>query len=293
MTDTGSTLPRRQLGRYLREARTALNMSLERLAAMTDLSSSVLQRLEKGEATRLKVRDIEAICTVLEMPKSTAMAMVGLLRQGAEKSWWHEYGDLIHATFDVYVGLETAARKLTMYQPSLVPGLLQTADYARVLIQNANPEETWAEHDRRAELRTKRQTLVTRRYQPLMLEVVLHESALCTMVGGPQVQEGQLRHLAEVGKLPNVSIRVLPFSASAPVGHPVGQFAILEFGVDTQSRPIEPPIVYLETFTACMYLERPIDVERYYQVHESLQRASLDEAASRGLIRRVLKEFPA
>ncbi|MGK8510616.1 helix-turn-helix domain-containing protein [Nocardia asiatica] len=293
MTDTGSTLPRRQLGRYLREARTALNISLERLAGMTDLSSSVLQRLEKGEATRLKIRDIEAICAVLEISDQMTSAMVGLLRLGAEKSWWHEYGDLIHATFDVYVGLETAARKLTMYQPSLVPGLLQTVDYARVLIQKANVDETSAEHDRRTELRTKRQTLVTRRYQPLTLEVVLHESALRTMVGGHSVLEGQLRHLAEVGKLPNVSIRVLPFSAAAPVGHPVGQFAILEFGVDAKGKAIEPPIVYLETFTACMYLERASDVQRYYRVHDSLQQASLDEAASRGLIRQVLKELSA
>ncbi|WP_280241209.1 helix-turn-helix domain-containing protein [Nocardia abscessus] len=293
MTDTGSTLPRRQLGRYLREARTAMNISLERLAGMADLSSSVLQRLEKGEATRLKVRDIDAICAVLEMSDQMTSAMVGLLRLGAEKSWWHEYGNLIHATFDVYVGLETAARKLTMYQPSLVPGLLQTVDYAREVIQKANVEETRAEHDRRAELRTKRQTLVTRRYQPLMLEVVLHESALRTMVGGPHVLEGQLRHLAEVGKLPNVSIRVLPFSAGAPVGHPVGQFAILEFGADAKGRPIEPPVIYLETFTACMYLERTDDVQRYYQVHDSLQQASLDEVASRGLLRQVLKELSA
>jgi len=93
--ETGSTLPRRQLGHYVRDARMALNMSLETLADLTDLSSSVLQRLEKGEATRLKVRDIQAICEVLEMSDEMTTTMIGLLRQGAEKSWWHEYGNLI------------------------------------------------------------------------------------------------------------------------------------------------------------------------------------------------------
>ncbi|MEU7766499.1 helix-turn-helix transcriptional regulator [Nocardia sp. NPDC049190] len=291
--ETGSTLPRRQLGHYLRDARMALNMSLERLAGAADLSSSVLQRLEKGQATRLKVRDIQAICVVLEMSDEMTTTLIGLLRQGAEKSWWHEYGSLIPASVDVYVGLETAARRLTTYQPSLVPGLLQTPDYARVLIRNASPCESDAEHARRVELRTKRQAIVTRKYQPAALDVTLHESVLHTAVGGPRVLATQLRHLAEIGKLPNVDIRVLPFSAAAPVGHPVGQFAILEFGEDSKGRPIEPPIVYLENFTGCMYLEKPENVQRYYQVRDSLQRASLDETASRSLLRQVAKELPA
>ncbi|MEU2013943.1 Scr1 family TA system antitoxin-like transcriptional regulator, partial [Nocardia sp. NPDC019302] len=148
---TGSTLPRRQLGYYLRDARTALNLSLERLAELTDLSSSVLQRLEKGAATRLKARDIEALCDVLGMPPEVTAAMVGLHQQGAAKSWWHEYGTVIPADFDVYVGLETAARKLTVYQPSLVHGLLQTSDYARALIRVGRPTESRADHDRRVE----------------------------------------------------------------------------------------------------------------------------------------------
>ncbi|WP_342215046.1 helix-turn-helix transcriptional regulator [Nocardia abscessus] len=115
--DTGSTLPRRQLGHYLRDARTALNLSLEKLAELTDLSSSVLQRLEKGEATRLKVRDIHALCEALELSDQMSKALVGLFLQGTAKSWWHEYGTLIPANFDVYVGLETAARRLAVYQP--------------------------------------------------------------------------------------------------------------------------------------------------------------------------------
>ncbi|MGK8555646.1 helix-turn-helix domain-containing protein [Nocardia gipuzkoensis] len=289
--DSGSTLPRRQLGRYLREARTALNLSLERVGDLTGVSSSVLQRVEKGISTRLKLRELQSVCEVLEMPRDMTEAMIGLLQQGGEKNWWHEYGHLIPVNFDVYVGLEAAARKLTVYQPSLVHGLLQIADYARHLIQTANPAEEDAIHNQRLELRMKRQTIVTRRYRPIILDVVFHESVLRSAVGGPKVMEAQLRHLAEVGKLPNVRIRVLPFSAGAPVGDPVGQFAIMEFDEDSKRVPVSPPIVYLETFTGCMYLEKPDDVQRYDRVHNSLQRASLDETASRSLLRQVAKEF--
>ena len=288
--DSGSTLPRRQLGKYLRDARSALSMSQESAARLADISSSVLQRVEKGEATRLKVRDLQALCEVLEMPESTTTAMVGLLRQAAEKSWWHVYGDLIPANFDVYVGFETAARKLTMYQPALVPGLLQTPDYARALLRADNPTPSDDEHTRRLELRMKRQAIVTRKRQAVTLDVVLHESALRTTIGSPNIMSAQLRHLAEVGKLPNVSVRVLPFSSGAPVGDPVGQFAILEFGEDPKGKPVWPPVVYLETFIGCMYLEKPEDVERYDRVHPVLQHASLDETASRTLLRRVAKE---
>ncbi|WP_063049323.1 helix-turn-helix domain-containing protein [Nocardia arthritidis] len=291
--DTGSTLPRRQLGYYLRDARIALNLSLERLAELTDSSSSVLQRLEKGSATRLKVRDIEALCDVLGMSREMTAAMIGLHQQGAATSWWHEYGTVIPADFDVYVGLETAARRMAVYQPSLVHGLLQTPDYARALIRVGRPTESGVEHDRRVELRTKRQTLITRKYRPLTLDVVLHESVLRSAVGGREVMTPQLHHLAEVGKLPNVTIRILPFMAGAPVGDPVGQFAILEFDRNPKEVSVSPPVIYLETFTGCMYLEKPDDVQRYDRVHDRLRRAALDEADSRSLLRQIAKEFSA
>ncbi|WP_067692607.1 helix-turn-helix domain-containing protein [Nocardia jejuensis] len=293
MDEVGSTLPRRQLGRYVREARSAMAMSQEKVARLADVSSSVLQRLERGVSTRVKVRDMQAICEVLEMSEVMTAAMVGLLRQSSEKSWWYEYGSLMPADFDVYVGLEAAAQRLITYQPALVPGLLQTPDYARALIRAVKPAESPVEHERRVELRTKRQAMVTRRRQPLHLDVLLHECVLRSNVGGADVMAGQLRQLAEIGKLPNVCVRVLPFSAGAPVGDPVGQFAILEFDPEVKGSAASPPVVYVESFVGCLYLEKEDDVRRYYRVLESLQRVSLDETTSRGLLRQATKEFSA
>ncbi|MEU5760662.1 Scr1 family TA system antitoxin-like transcriptional regulator [Nocardia sp. NPDC047648] len=90
-----------------------------------------------------------------------------------------------------------------------------------------------------------------------------------------------------------MTIRILPFSAGAPVGDPVGQFAILEFEENLQGVSVSPPVAYLETFTGCMYLEKPDDVQRYDRVHDSLRRAAFDEAASRSLLRQIAKEFSA
>ncbi|AYF79080.1 XRE family transcriptional regulator [Nocardia yunnanensis] len=267
-------------------------MSQDRVAKAADVSTSVLQRLESGIHTRLKVRDLRAVCEVLEMPQETTDAMVGLLKQAGEQSWWHEYDSLIPANFDVYVGLETAARRLITYQPALVPGLLQIPEYARALIRAVKPDESAADHERRLELRMRRQAKLSRRYEPLQLEVVLHEAALHCNVGDPVVMGAQLRHLAEIGKMPNVSVRVLPFKAGAPVGDPVGQFAILEFD-DGGREHVWPPVVYLETFIGCMYLEKDGDVRRYFRVLDSLRGAALDESVSRSLLRHVAKEFSA
>jgi transcriptional regulator with XRE-family HTH domain len=266
-------------------------MSQEKLAQAADLSSSVVQRLERGVSTRVKVRDLRAICEVLEMSDEMASAMIGLLQQASEKSWWHEYGNLIPATFDIYVGLESAARRLRLYQPSLVPGLLQTSTYARELILVGAPDESAHERSRRVELRMRRQTVVTRKYQPVAMAVVLHEAAIRTVIGSRDVMATQLRHLAEVGKLPHVTIRVLPYSSGAPIGHPVGQFAILEFDGDGKGEPVWPPVVYLETFTGCMYLEKDDDLRWYDRAHGELESASLDEVDSRSLLRQVAKEF--
>ncbi|WP_109523962.1 MULTISPECIES: helix-turn-helix domain-containing protein [Nocardia] len=285
MSDPGSTLAGRQLGGYLRAARQQLGATIDQTAQASEISPSVLQRLEKGASTRLKVRDIQALCSILEMSTETTSAMVGLLLKADEKSWWHAYGDVIPATFDVYVGLESGASELTMYQPSQVPGLLQTADYARSLILNRMETSTEGERRRVLDLRLERQNLVTRKFDPLALNVLVNEAALRCLVGGRAIMAEQLRHLAEIGKRSNVSIRVLPYDVGMPLGHPIGQYALLQFATTGA-----PPVVYLEGFSGCAYLEKPEDILLYRDATLQLSRRALDEDASRLLIRSVAKE---
>ena len=158
-----STLPRRQLGRYLRDWRTRAGLTIAESARLMEWGASTLQRLEKGQADRIRTLDIGELCRIYGIPDDLAEGLKGLARQPVTASWWHEHGELVPADFDVYLGLEAFARTLTAYQGDVVPGLLQTAEYARALDQSRHPEDSEARTERRVQTRIHRQALITRR----------------------------------------------------------------------------------------------------------------------------------
>lgn len=287
----GSTLPRRQLGRHLREAREALGMTLIESAKLMEWGKSSLQRLEKGQTEKIRTHDIRLLCEQFQLGAERTADLIALAEQTAVKSWWHDYGALITPAFDVYMGLESSARGLAQFQPSAVPGLLQTADYARSLDVLYFPNDPPDEIDRRVEIRARRQGLITRRNKPATYTAVLHESVLRTVIGSRKVMAAQLRHLADLSTHPNVDIRVLPFRAGLPVGLSTGPFLILDFDVDRKGKPEEPSVVYVESFTGGIFLERLADLDRYREAYGVIQRAALDAQPSRDLLREVAKEY--
>ena len=291
MSENGSTLARRQLGKYLREGREECGLTLQQAAGLIERSASTLQRIEKGAVVHLREVDVEALCKIYGFDDNRTAAMKALAVQGNEESWWCEYDDLIPPKFDFYVGLEAAARLLTTYEVELVPGLLQVPGYASTLIRSVYPDDGPEEHARRVQLRMRRQTRVTRKHHPVTLDVILRESVLHGIVGGQKVMAGQLRHLADIGTRPNVTLRILPFNAGCPLGVAVGPFVILDFGADKSGRVIDPPVVYTECFTGDLYLAKPDAVQRYHEAYESLKRSALDPQGSRALLRRRAKEY--
>lgn len=291
MSETGSTLPRRQLGRYLRDLRIQTGMTIPEAARRIERGASTLQRLETGQAERIRLLDVRELCNIYNASETEAEGLMGLAQQAAVKSWWHEFGNLIPNNFDVYMGLESAAHKLTSYAPDVVLGLLQTSDYARVLARANNPGESDDEIDRRVTLKLKRQGLITRKSRPASLNVVLLECAIRRLVGSPKIMAAQLRHVADVSTRSNVTVRVLPFRAGIPLGDPMGPFTVMDFGTDNKGKAIEPSVVYLESFTGDMYLEKPTDIQSYHEAHQALVGAALDENASRVLLRQVAREF--
>ncbi|WP_433198500.1 helix-turn-helix domain-containing protein [Nocardia sp. CA-107356] len=289
--DSGSTLPRRQLGRHLRDARDALGMTLIESAKLMEWGKSSLQRLEKGQMEKIRTHDIRLLCEQYQLGAERTADLMALAEQTAVKSWWHDYGALITPAFDVYMGLESSAHKLAQFQPSAVPGLLQTADYARSLDVLYFPNDSPEEIDRRVQLRIRRQGLLTRRNKPATYTAVLHESVLRTVIGSRKVMAPQLRHLADLISHPNVDIRVLPFRAGLPVGLSTGPFLILDFDVDKKGKPEEPSVVYVESFTGGIFLERLADLGRYREAYGVIHRAALDVQPSRDLLREVAKEY--
>ncbi|MEV6137054.1 helix-turn-helix transcriptional regulator [Nocardia sp. NPDC051990] len=291
MTDSGSTVPRRQLGRHLRDLRLQAGLTMPAAAQLIERGTTTLQRLETGQSSRIRLLDIRQLCAVYDAEEVVTAGLLGLAQQASGKCWWHEYGKLIPEDFDVYVGLEAAARRLTSYAPGVVLGLLQAPDYSRAMLRRGFPQASTEEIERRVELKQRRQRILTRKRKPTELIIVLLECALRRVVGNRRVMAAQMRHLADMSTLPNITLQVLPFSAGIPLGDPVGLFTVIEFGMDTTRQPIEPSIVYLENLTGDLYLEQQDDVERYHVAHEAIRRAALDETASRSLLRQLAREY--
>lgn len=286
-----STLPRRQLGKHLRNGREAVGLTLAEVGELMQWSVSTVQRLEVGATARVRLVDLESLCRIYEFTEEFIEVLKGLALQAAGKSWWHEYGDLIPEHFDVFVDLESSAQALTWYEPELVPGIVQTPAYAYALIRAGLPDASVAEHERRVKLRMGRQVRITRTHAPVQIDITLRESVLRGVVGGSRVMAGQLRHLADLSTRPNVTVRVLPFSAGFPVGESVGPFVILEPRAAVRRQPPEPTVVYVESYIGDMYLEKAAAVQRYARAHQGLRRAALDDERSRALLRRVAKEY--
>ncbi|MCP9623748.1 helix-turn-helix domain-containing protein [Nocardia otitidiscaviarum] len=294
MSDTASqssTLPRRQLGRFLREAREALGLTQKVAAEMVELSEPGLQRIEAGRVKKVRIRDVRALCEIYEISPENTQRAVELAEQAKVTSWYHAFGGLFSDSFNMYFGLETSARQLVTYHEH-VPGLLQTADYARSLIGAFFRDDSREDIERRVELRMKRQAIVTRKSRPLKLDVLLHESALYRVIGDRRIMAAQLRHLAEISKLTNVTVRIHPFSAGCTWGLLHGPFVILDFGVDARGKPIEPPVVYHEIqMSSDVYLEKPADVRRYHELAAALRASALDEDTTRDLLRRATRSY--
>jgi transcriptional regulator with XRE-family HTH domain len=282
-TLTGSTVPRRQLGRYLRDLRNEAGMTVKGAATALEWSEAKMWRIETGQ-TSLRSLDVEAMCRVYGATADITTALMGLAKETKARGWWQAYGDAVPEWFDLYVGLEAAATRLYLYEQELVPGLFQTEDYARALITADHPEEDAAEVDRRVSLRMARQAIVRRAFDPPSLQVALNESVLRRPVGGRTVMAGQLERLAEASDLRNVSLRVVPFAAGFHPGILSGAFNVLWFPLNGNHEDSEPPTVYADLFTGALYLDKPQEIERYSRAFAGIWEHALDESASRELI---------
>jgi Domain of unknown function (DUF5753)/Helix-turn-helix domain len=287
---TGSTVPRRQLGRHLRELRGGQRLTIKAAAELLEWSETKIWRIETGQ-TALRSLDVQAMCTVYGAASELTQALMGLAKETKARGWWHAYGDVIPEGFDVYIGLEEAASQLAWYEAEIVPGLFQTEDYARALIAAGNPSEDGTEIDRRVHVRIARQALVRRRSAPPRLQIVLDEAILRRPVGGPQVMIRQLHRLAEDAELPNVSLRVMPFGIGFHPGVLSGKFTILRFPPNGDGRDSEPPTVYVDGFTDALYLDKPAEIDHYAQAFTAMWNQALNETDSRILLRQAAKEL--
>jgi transcriptional regulator with XRE-family HTH domain len=287
---TGSTVPRRQLGRYLRDLRNSQRLTVRTAAVKLEWSEAKIWRIETGQVS-LRSLDVEAMCRIYGATTELTEALMGLAKETKARGWWHSYGDVIPEGFDVYIGLEEAASNFSWYESELIPGLLQTERYAHTLIEADNPGVDAEEVSRRVRLRLARQALLTRITAAPHLNVVLNEAAIRRPVGGTDVMSEQLNRLLEASELPNVALRIMPFSAGLHHGVMSGPFVILRFPLNGDGKETEPPTIYVDGFTGDLYLDKPNEIQRYSQAFKNIWAAALDESMSRDVLRTAAREM--
>ncbi|RKR90548.1 helix-turn-helix protein [Micromonospora pisi] len=287
--DMGSTVPRRQLGRELRELRTEARMTLDGASEALQCSRQKVWRIEYGLGP-VRALDVRAMCELYAATPELTGALIALAGETKTKGWWHSYGDTVPEWFELYVGLESAACRLREHDEALIPGLLQTRAYALGLYGNRSGMAD-DERERLVGLRLRRQALLRRRLPaPPRLDVMLSEAVLLRTVGGSATMAEQLRHLLEMGRLPHLSIRVVPLAAGPHFGTVAGAFVLLDFPPGKRVEP-EPSVVYSESLTGALYLDRKEELAAYEQVWASLETLALNEQQSRQLINKTIEEI--
>lgn len=276
------TVRRRRLGQELRRLRELKGMTAEEVAERLLVSQSKISRLENGRRS-ISQRDVRDLCGVYEVDDHRIVdSLMQMAKDSRQQGWWHSFGDI---PYSVYIGLETDAASLRVYDPQVVPGLLQTRAYAEALITGALPETTPTDIEKRVQVRMRRQERISAPENPLRLWTVLDESALRRVVGSRHLMRDQLEHLVEQSQLPHVTVQVIPFDMGAHPGLN-GQYAILEFPDAADSS-----VVYIEGVTSDLYLEKANDVQQYSVMYEHLRAQALNVEQSRRRIADIAKEY--
>jgi transcriptional regulator with XRE-family HTH domain len=260
------------LGMRLRRLREAAGIGPEDAGEAIRASRSKISRLENGR-TGFKFRDVADLLTLYGVDDDAERAtLLALARHANAVGWWQEYADVVPAWLEHYLDLERAASLIRAYEIAYVPGLLQTADYARAVLRSGHPDAPEAEVERRVELRLRRQQ-VLHRDDPVRLWAVIDEAALRRPIGGSAVMRAQLAHLIEVSRLSHVNIQVLPLSADwhAEGGSGVTMLRFSESEL--------PDVVYLEPLLTAVYLSKPEDTACYRDVLDRLAAQAEDLGA--------------
>ena len=280
----GPTVRRILLGTQLRRLREGRGITREEAGYRIRASESKISRMELGRVG-FKERDVVDLLAMYGVQDdSERHALVTLAREANAAGWWHQYADVLPDWFQAYVGLEEAASVLRVYEVQFVPGLLQTASYARAIMTRGWPAAPAEEIERRVAMRITRQELLTKPGGPRLWAVV-DEAALRRPVGSPEVFRSQLEHLIEMTRDTRITLQVTPFALGGHAAE-AGAFTIMRF-----PDPDLPDVVYLEQLTSALYLDKREDVERYSEVMERVSVESEPPERTADLLRDMLGDL--
>lgn len=272
-------LRQRRLGRILRDLRSAERLTLAQAGQHLGWSTAKVGRIEAGQ-TRPSAEDVAGALELFRAPPEVRRICMDLAGQAAARPWWAPYRSVLGE----YVAVETEAMLIRSWQPQLVEGLLQTADYARALVQVDLPGASAAEVELRVEARMARQRLLAD-LDPVALSVVLAEDALSLPVGGVAVMAAQIAHLAEVAQWPHVTVRVLPRRVGAHPGMS-GAFVLL-------SLPHDPTTVFVEGAPREVITDQVALVRDYERRFDRLAASALTAEESLRILGQIAEELDA
>ncbi len=274
---SGPTVRRRQLMAELKRLREAAGLSQEAVAERLDWHHTKLMRIETGR-TSPHPNDVRLMVEVYGLTdREQAAALVKLARDARQRGWWYSYRDVLLNRYDFFIGLESEAASIRDFELAMVPGLLQTEDYARALMRGDSPELRDEEVERRVEVRMARQRVLVRDDRP-QIWAILDESVVRRVVGGPAVMHGQLERLIDAGQ-GRTTIQVIPYEAGAHPGQ-VGPFIILGF-----AEPSESDVVYLETVGGNLYVDKSEETRLFATAFDHLRAVALSPGETLAMLR--------
>lgn len=253
-----------RLGRRLRAYRQAARLSQDDVHKLTKFSNVTIIRHEKGESVPTQ-RSLSTLLDLYRVQGPERDQTFALAASANEPGWLDRFtdDDSITDRYATFISWETDARKSFAFEALLVPGLLQTDDYARAVILATSPQVHPDAVDRLVEVRRRRRQALAK-VEPLELAAVIDEAVLLRPVGGPAVMAAQLTALAKENR-PHVTVQVLPFGAGAHPGMH-GSFAILDLDELGGSS-----VVVIESAGNNVYLDEDEDVRRYVATFEALR----------------------
>lgn len=289
------TVRRRQLGRELRKLREAAGFKAEQVALEVRCSPSRVSRIETARV-RITPGTVHELLDVYRVEGAERQRLVALARQAQEAGWWQAHSDSLTWEYSTLIALEHDATELRTFESSVLPGLLQTEEYARTVLRKTLLEQTPDSAEEKLVVRLARQRILTRAEDPVRLWAILDEAVLRRQVGGADVMGPQLRHLVEMAELPNVQLQVLPFARGAYACN-TGPFLMLGFadgmdGEEPAEEPADSDVVYVENEAGDIYVEKEPGVARYRMVFDNLRADALTCAESTAWLARLAAELP-
>ncbi|WP_326552686.1 helix-turn-helix domain-containing protein [Micromonospora sp. NBC_01813] len=262
-----------ELSRYRRD----VPMSLSELSAATGIGKPKLGHMETGRYQQFP-DDIAKVLRTCGADQPTIERLTSLAGRSDAKAWWAPWANVVPDWFRTYVGLEGLADGAFVFESMVIPGLLQTEEYAQALTLGTGfvrPDHA----ERFVSFRQARARRLTDD-KPLTLHAVIGEAALRLRVNGDETRRAQLRHLADLASLPHVTVQIIRPEDGPHAAGAIGKFVVLDFD---RVRPI----AYTELVDGAMYIQDPDGVRTYTMVADNLRQAALSPADSRALIREL------